>query len=128
MLAPAETPTPSSGSEDLRRMRNAAIRGVLVASVAIGIGLMARNQSEPWLILAVVVALGASVLTEVVLARRLLKQRVRQQNLPHRPGVADTLLAQIPDPVILVDGRSIVVEANAAARHLLPGLKVAEPL
>src|SRR3954452_10226907 len=99
MLAPAETPTPSSGSEDLRRMRNAAIRGVLVASVAIGIGLMARNRSEPWLIRAVVVALGAAVLTEVVLARRRREQRPRRHNLPHRPSVADTPLGHIPDPV-----------------------------
>ena len=44
------------------------------------------------------------------------------------PGVAEAVLAHIPDPVILVDPRAIVVEANEFARSLLPGLKIAHPL
>ena len=49
---------------------------------------------------------------------------------PSRPsrGVADALLANVPDPVILVDRRTIVVEANAAAKALLPGLRLRHPL
>ena len=38
------------------------------------------------------------------------------------------MLAHIPDPVILVDRRSLVVEANRAAHVLLPGLKTGHPL
>jgi two-component system phosphate regulon sensor histidine kinase PhoR len=43
-------------------------------------------------------------------------------------GLAETLLANIPDPVILVDGRALVTAANDAARALLPNLKLAQPL
>nr|WP_238257778.1 ATP-binding protein [Methylobacterium gnaphalii] len=45
-----------------------------------------------------------------------------------RHSVAESLLANIPDPVILVDRRIVVLEANAAARALLPGLKLRHPL
>lgn len=47
---------------------------------------------------------------------------------PTRHSVAEALLANIPDPVILVDRRSVVIEANPAARALLPALKVRHPL
>src|SRR5438067_2128643 len=39
-----------------------------------------------------------------------------------RHAVAEALLANIPDPVILVDRRAVVIEANPAARALLPTL------
>ena len=48
--------------------------------------------------------------------------------LPARHAVAEALLANIPDPVILVDRRVVVMEANPAARRLLPGLKLRHPL
>ncbi len=47
---------------------------------------------------------------------------------PNRHSVAEALLANIPDPVILVDRRVVVIEANPAARALLPALKVRHPL
>jgi two-component system phosphate regulon sensor histidine kinase PhoR len=43
-------------------------------------------------------------------------------------GTAEALLSNIPDPVILVDRRTLVVEMNEAARTLLPGLKIEHPL
>ena len=43
-------------------------------------------------------------------------------------SVAEALLVNIPDPVILVDRRSVVIEANPAARALLPALKLRHPL
>lgn len=46
---------------------------------------------------------------------------------PHH-AVADALLAHVPDPVILVDRRTLVVEANPAARALLPALHHGRPL
>ncbi|WP_232631711.1 ATP-binding protein [Methylobacterium sp. Leaf118] len=47
---------------------------------------------------------------------------------PDRPAVAEALLANIPDPVILIDRRAVVLEANPAARRLLPSLKLRHPL
>ncbi|MER2249856.1 ATP-binding protein [Methylorubrum podarium] len=47
---------------------------------------------------------------------------------PRRHAIAEALLANIPDPVILVDRRVVVIEANPAARRLLPGLKLRHPL
>ncbi|MGU3540212.1 ATP-binding protein [Methylobacterium sp. A54F] len=48
--------------------------------------------------------------------------------LPERHAVAEALLANIPDPVILIDRRAVVIEANPAARALLPALKLRHPL
>ncbi|SDN91816.1 two-component system, OmpR family, phosphate regulon sensor histidine kinase PhoR [Methylobacterium phyllostachyos] len=45
-----------------------------------------------------------------------------------RHAVAEALLAHVPDPVILVDRRTLVMEANPAARALLPALHHARPL
>lgn len=45
-----------------------------------------------------------------------------------RHAVAEALLAHVPDPVILVDRRTLVLEANPAARALLPALHQARPL
>ena len=45
-----------------------------------------------------------------------------------RHAVAEALLAHIPDPVILVDRRTRVLEANPAARALLPALNLSHPL
>lgn len=45
-----------------------------------------------------------------------------------RHSIAEALLANIPDPVILVDRRAVVIEVNPAARALLPGLKLKHPL
>ncbi|MBB2959977.1 ATP-binding protein [Methylobacterium sp. R2-1] len=51
-----------------------------------------------------------------------------QIDVPRRHAIAEALLANIPDPVILVDRRVVVIEANPAARRLLPGLKLRHPL
>lgn len=45
-----------------------------------------------------------------------------------RHAIAEALLAHIPDPVILVDRRARVLEANPAARALLPALHLSRPL
>ena len=45
-----------------------------------------------------------------------------------RHSIAEALLANIPDPVILVDRRTVVIEVNPAARALLPALKLRHPL
>ena len=43
-------------------------------------------------------------------------------------AVGSDILAASPDPVILVDRRSVVVDANAPAHAILPGLRVKQPL
>ena len=52
----------------------------------------------------------------------------RPATTAQRHAVAEALLAHVPDPVILVDRRTLVVEANPAARALLPALHQARPL
>ncbi|HEX2554582.1 MAG TPA: ATP-binding protein [Microvirga sp.] len=44
------------------------------------------------------------------------------------PGAAGALLDGLPDPVVVVDRRSTVIEANRAARALLPGLRPGQAL
>ncbi|WP_418291992.1 hypothetical protein [Methylobacterium durans] len=50
--------------------------------------------------------------------------RPRARPPRHRRGAA----RQHPDPVILIDRRSVVIEANPAARALFPNLKLRHPL
>lgn len=45
-----------------------------------------------------------------------------------RHVIAEALLAHVPDPVILVDRRAVVIEANPAARALLPAMRLRHPL
>ncbi|MET0427390.1 MAG: ATP-binding protein, partial [Microvirga sp.] len=109
-------------------MRNAAMRGALVASVVLVAVTVLRGQGDPWLVVGILAALAASALLEAALSGRHPDPAARLVTPSRRAGIADTLLSKIPDPVILVDGRVTVVEANAAARSLLPGLKAGQPL
>jgi two-component system, OmpR family, phosphate regulon sensor histidine kinase PhoR len=44
------------------------------------------------------------------------------------PAPSDALIDKIPDPIVLVDGRVVVRQANAAARALFPTLRLDHPL
>ena len=48
--------------------------------------------------------------------------------LKQRLAAAQALLANVPDPVLLVGPDEVVAEANAAARALLPTLRLGQPL
>lgn len=50
------------------------------------------------------------------------------RELEHRLAIVQDLLANIPDPVLLVGSDGFVREANAAARVLLPILSIGRPL
>ncbi|KQO54923.1 ATP-binding protein [Methylobacterium sp. Leaf85] len=81
--------------------------------------------------LAVIVAAGAVAIVIGGLVGSL--SRPRRVAPPEaaartRHSIAEALLANIPDPVILVDRRSVVIEVNPAARTLLPALKLKHPL
>jgi two-component system phosphate regulon sensor histidine kinase PhoR len=58
-------------------------------------------------------------------------QTAAQPAVPAAPAPgprSDSILAQLPDPAILVDGGGNVLEANAAARTWLPNLAAGRPL
>jgi two-component system phosphate regulon sensor histidine kinase PhoR len=116
-----------SGGRSLS-LRGAALRGALVASSLLIAIAALRHTLDVWLVAGV----GLALLTSAVLIVE--DARVRTQ-AAHRVGRvegplrhADALLAAIPDPVILVDRRAVVVEANPAAQALLPALKAQHPL
>jgi two-component system, OmpR family, phosphate regulon sensor histidine kinase PhoR len=112
--------------------RRSAVRGAAVAGLVLNVVAAARGLWDPWLLAGAAVA---AVLAALLGGPRrrfgggLLGTRSRLPSKDAgRTGIADALLAHIPDPVILVDQRVLVVEANAAARVLLPGLKTEHPL
>ncbi|HEX2510042.1 MAG TPA: ATP-binding protein [Microvirga sp.] len=107
--------------------RRAALQGAFLASAVIVAVAAARDLLDGWLLGGAVVAVALSA---VAIAGRDRGRRVRAEARRPAPsrGVADALLANVPDPVILVDRRTIVVEANAAAKALLPGLRLRHPL
>ncbi|WP_426216728.1 ATP-binding protein [Methylobacterium sp. NFXW15] len=72
--------------------------------------------------------LGAIVLGGLIAGRRRTLPPTRPVAGTPRHAVAEALLAHIPDPVILVDRRTRVLEANPAARALLPTLHLSHPL
>ncbi len=73
-------------------------------------------------------SLAAIVLGAMVGGRRREPPPTRPVAGTPRHAIAEALLAQIPDPVILVDRRARVLEANPAARALLPALHLSRPL
>lgn len=106
----------------------ATLRGALLASCLILAIAAVQAKLDGWLLGAAIVAV---VLSGVLFAhsnRPGPTQTEPRHTQSRRPGIAEALLANIPDPVILVDRRAIVIEANEAAQRLLPGLKVKYPL
>jgi len=88
-----------------------------------------RGQADGWLLVWTAIAVLAGFL--VAGPRRGLGLGAgiaSQPKASSRSSVAEAVLAQIPDPVILVDQRAVVIEANRAAYDLLAGLKTGHPL
>lgn len=82
-----------------------------------------------WVAAAAMILFGALLVTSFVLDARAMRQDLKditvgEQSLP----LADTLLANIPDPIILIDRRMMVFEVNDAAHDLLPTLRKGFPL
>ncbi|ACA16152.1 histidine kinase [Methylobacterium sp. 4-46] len=106
--------------------RRAAWRAALIAALTVAGAAAWERGPDLWLGLgtAAAVLLGgwlASPRAEEPLPRR-------EGACEDRPSLAEALLANIPDPVILIDRRALVIEANAAARALLPTLRPKYPL
>ncbi|WP_342106944.1 ATP-binding protein [Methylobacterium sp. SI9] len=108
------------------RLRSSpAWTGAAIAVGLLGLALALAGRLDLPLILA---GLGAICLGGWLGGRGPAQSPPRPAATKQRHAVADALLAHVPDPVILVDRRTRVVEANPAARALLPALHHARPL
>jgi two-component system phosphate regulon sensor histidine kinase PhoR len=106
--------------------RWATFKGALLAGGAVLAVLAWKGQLDA-------MSVGAAVLAAIAILvlpsrRRPAASHRSEAPLEERPAAADTLLSNIPDPVILVDRRVLVRGANEAARALLPNLQVQHPL
>jgi two-component system phosphate regulon sensor histidine kinase PhoR len=121
-LAEPTDPETIEGSSRRTAFRAAA------AAIAVMLALAwLRGQIDGWWLLGSIAAVAAGVL-----ARKRTDPGARQaaspSPMPRRIGTAEALLSHVPDPVILVDRRTLVAEMNEAARTLLPGLRIEHPL
>lgn len=105
--------------------RPASWTGAAVAGGLILLWLLWDESLGPGTVLAI---LAAIALGGVIGGRRRVQPPTKPIAGTPRHAVAEALLAHIPDPVILVDRRTRVLEANPAARALLPTLHVSHPL
>ncbi|MFE1597576.1 ATP-binding protein [Methylobacterium sp. ID0610] len=106
--------------------RRAAWRGSLISGLLV-IAIVAWDRvAEPWFWAAALIAIVAGGWLASPRAESVLPHRDSGKDARH--SLAEALLANIPDPVILIDRRALVIEANAAARALLPALRPRYPL
>jgi two-component system phosphate regulon sensor histidine kinase PhoR len=126
MIDPDDLP-PETGPQRSTPIRDAALRGAVVTGFVLVVVALVRGYGDAWLLFWAAIAIVAGVF--IAGPRRSLGVRVRTQpKSSQRSSVAEAVLAHIPDPVILVDQRAVVLEANKAAHRLLSGLKVGHPL
>jgi two-component system phosphate regulon sensor histidine kinase PhoR len=126
MSAPDDQ-TPEPKSQGATLLRDAALRAAVVTCFVMVIVVLVRGNGNAWLLLWAAIAITAGFL--VASPKRSLGVAVRSQpSRPRQSSVAEAVLAQIPDPVILVDQRAVVIEANKAAYGLLSGLRTGHPL
>ncbi|MGJ3263153.1 MAG: ATP-binding protein [Salinarimonas sp.] len=113
------------GARD-RASRRAVASGALIAAGLLFLVAAATEGVNLWLVVAIPVAVAAAAIAvgERVQARRVKKLVAAGRRL----AIVEALLANIPDPVLMVDRRAIVREVNGAARELLPGLRLGHPL
>jgi two-component system, OmpR family, phosphate regulon sensor histidine kinase PhoR len=118
---------PEPGSQGINPVRGAALLGAVIACLLLMVVALARGYWDIWLLVAAAIAAGAGALVDR--RNRSLGSRARVQRTDtRRSGNAEALLAHIPDPVILVNQRAVVIEANKAAHGLLLGLRMGHPL
>jgi two-component system phosphate regulon sensor histidine kinase PhoR len=97
--------------------------GALGASILILATTAWRGGLDPYVALAALIAIGAS------LVWRTAPRRIDMAESPViATNMADELVARFPDPLILVDRRAVVVVANEAAIRILPSLTRRNPL
>jgi two-component system phosphate regulon sensor histidine kinase PhoR len=119
--------TPVPRRQSATPIRDAALRGAVVTCFVLVTVALVRGYGDGWLLFWAALAVLAGFL--VAGPKRSLGTGIRSQpRVTPRSSVAEAVLAQIPDPVILVDQRTVVIEANRAAYDLLAGLKTGHPL
>lgn len=121
--------TPDPSRQSATPIRDAALRGAIVTCFVLVTVALVRGYGDGWLLFWAAVAVFAGFL--VAGPKRSLGLGTGITSQPKatpRSSVAEAVLAQIPDPVILVDQRAVVIEANRAAYDLLAGLKTGHPL
>ncbi|MGV6875418.1 ATP-binding protein [Pseudochelatococcus sp. B33] len=109
--------------------RAIAIRSALVVcTIFIVIGFFQGTLSWPVLVACVlaVLAVGGLFRDRRPLRGRLPPDRVKPA--ASEPVAPQSLLAALPDPIVLIDRRGIVLNLNPAARELFPLLVEARPL
>ena len=119
---------PEPGSQSIGPVRGAALLGAAIACLLLIVVALARGYWDVWFLVAAVVAVAASALVGRPSRRSFGGSTGIKGKDSRRTGNAEALLAHIPDPVILVDQRAVVIETNKAAHGLLPGLRVGHPL
>jgi two-component system phosphate regulon sensor histidine kinase PhoR len=117
---------PSGISNAVRVFRSPAVRGSLITAAILLIVSGLRGGLDLWWLAAATVAALTGALLAGMERRRPAPAPVAARE--ERLFAADTLLASIPDPVVLVDRRAVVRQANEAARGLLPALRIGHPL
>jgi two-component system, OmpR family, phosphate regulon sensor histidine kinase PhoR len=111
-----------------RAVRRMALRGAVLAGAVLIAVAAAHDLLGGWLLGGAVLVLALSAVAVADEPRSRTPPPSRTGTAPPQAGIADAVLAHIPDPVILVDRRSIVIQANDAAEALLPNLKARHPL
>jgi len=127
MTDPSEM-RPEGGSADATSLRVAAFRGAALTSLLLSVVVLWRGYGDGWFVAGVVCAIMLSMGVGGMQRKRLGQALQPRPRGSARSAMAEAVLAHIPDPVILVDRRAVVLEANKAAHLLLPGLKVGHPL
>ncbi|MBJ6128070.1 ATP-binding protein [Microvirga splendida] len=126
-MSDPDDPTPEPRIQGATLLRDAALRAAVVTCFVMVIVALVRGGGDAWLLLWAAIAMLAGFV--VAGPKRSLGVGVRSQpSKPQPSSVAEAVLAQIPDPVILVDQRAVVIEGNKAAYGLLGGLKTGHPL
>lgn len=119
--------TPDPRQPGATPIRDAALRGAVVTCFVLVTVALVRGHGDGWLLFWAALAILAGIL--VAGPKRPLGTATRSQTKPSpSSSVAEAVLAQIPDPVILVNQRALVIEANRAAYDLLGGLRTGHPL
>ena len=109
-----------------RGARRSSWTAAAIATVGLGVFAAGRGTLDAPMIAASLVVLCLGGVVGSLGRARIV--RMPEPPGPSRHSVAEALLANIPDPVILVDRRAVVIEVNPAARALLPALKLRHPL
>ena len=128
-MSDPDAPPPDPLHQSAGPIRDAAWRGAVVTGFVLVAVSLVRGHGDGWLLFWAVLAILAGFL--VAGPRRSLGLGTvvaLQPKAARRPSIAEAVLAQIPDPVILVDQRAVVIEANRAAYDLLAGLRTGQPL